>query len=350
MIKLSQIIRGQKKMQGENCYKRRMKNGAGFILSGFLFAAVLLTAGCSSEIPVVSSVTQYDVFSVGSEKCTFEEAKIILLQYQKESASLYGIDLWNQDYGAPESLEQYIKDLTASQLAEVYTLDVIASEQEVELTEDEKALTETAGQEYIGGLSEEELEYLGIDEKTAAGLFERYLLAEKLYTSLTESVSQEVSDDEARVMEMEQICVSDAETAADLLTQLESGADFDSLAESYSESDTTSLSVSRSTYDDEVTEILFAMDTGDCSDVIEMDGQYYIFYCTNYFNEELTENNKENVVSQRMEDAVISAYSSYTEQLDSVLNEDVWGEVTVDTGLELNGASFEEIYDSYFAQ
>ncbi|MCD8217578.1 MAG: peptidyl-prolyl cis-trans isomerase [Clostridiales bacterium] len=327
-----------------------MKKSAGFVTSGFLFGALLLTAGCSFDIPIVSSVTQSYVFSVGSEKCAVEEAKLILLQYQKEYASLYGIDLWNQDYGASESLEQYIKDLTASQLAEVYTLDVIASEQEVELTEDEKAQTETAAQEYIGGLSEEELEYLGIDEKTAAGLFERYLLAEKLYTSLTESVSQEVSDDEARVMEVEQICVSDAETAAELLAQIESGSDFGSLAESYSESDTTSLSVDRFTYDDEATEVLFAMDTGDCSDVIEIDDRYYIFYCTNYFNEELTEENKENVVSQRMEDAVTSAYSSYTEQLDSVLNEDVWGEVTVDTDLELNGASFEEIYESYFEQ
>ncbi len=313
-----------------------------------LTCVLFLAAGCSSNIPIVSAVTQPYVFSVGSEKCPVEEAKMILLQYQKEYASLYGIDLWDHDYGASESLETYVKDLTASQLAEVYTLDIIASEQDVELSEDEKAQTVAAAQEYMQGLSEEELEYLGIDEDQAAALYERYLLAQKLYTSLTENVSQEVSDDEARVMEMEQIVLTDSGTASDLLAQLESGSDFDSLAESYSESDTTSLTVNRSTYDDEVTEVLFAMDTGDYSDVLEIDGQYYIFYCTNYFNDELTESNKENVVSQRMEDAVTSAYNSYTEQLDSVLNEDVWDEVTVDTSLELSGASFEEIFETYF--
>ncbi|MCD8365505.1 MAG: peptidyl-prolyl cis-trans isomerase [Clostridiales bacterium] len=349
MIKSQKRKSAQRIMSHNKRGKAATGSKAGCILALPLTGVLLLTAGCSAaDIPVVSAISQSYVFSVGGEKCSVEEAKMILLQYQKEYASLYGIDLWDHDYGDSASLEQYVKDLTASRLAEVYTLDIIASEQEVELSEEEKTQAETAAQAYLEGFSEEELEFLGTDEQTAADLFERFLLAQKLYTSLTENVSQEVSDDEARVMEMKQICVSDAETAANILSQLEEGSDFNSLAESYSESDTASFSVSRTTYDDEITEILFAMDTGDYSEVMEIDGLYYIFYCANYFNEELTESNKENVVSRRMEDAVTSAYDSYTEKLDSVLNEDVWDEVTVDTSLELEGASFEEIYDSYF--
>lgn len=322
----------------------RKKLGAA-VFAGLL-AGLMFTSACS--VPLVSSVTGRYVFSVGSEKCSVEETKIILLQYQKEYSSFYGINLWEDDADGTESLEAYVKDMTVSQLAEIYTLYVIAGEREMELSEEEKTQTAGAAAEYMNSLAENELAYLGVTENEVETLFEKYLLAHKLYASLTEDVSQEVSDDEARVMELKQICVSGEETAEQLIAQLDAGADFSSLAESYNESGTTDLQVTRTTYDDEVTELLFAMDTGEYSDVIEIDGNDYVFYCTNYFNEELTEENKDNVVTRRMEDAVSDAYDSYTDSLDSSLNETVWSEVTVDPGLELDGASFGEIYDSYF--
>ncbi|MCD7922340.1 MAG: peptidyl-prolyl cis-trans isomerase [Clostridiales bacterium] len=316
------------------------------VLAGMLAAVLFFVPACS--VPVLSAFTRNYVFSVGSEKCSVEEAKVILLQYQKEYASFYGIDLWEHDSDSTESLEQYVRDMAVSQLAEIYTLYVIAGEREMELTEDEKAQTAAAAAEYMASLAEDELDYTGITESEVEALYEKYLLAHKLYASLTEDVSPEVSDDEARVMDLKQICVSEEETAKQLLEQLDGGADFSSLAESYNESGTTDLQVSRTTYSDEVTEILFSMNTGEYSDVIEIDDSYCIFYCVNYFNEELTEENKDNVVSRRMEEAVTDAYNSYVDSLDSSLNESVWSEVTVDTGLALDGSSFGEVYDSYF--
>lgn len=330
--------------------RRHPRGWASAALSVLLVGGMLFTAGCSSDdIPIVSSITHTHVFSVGGEKCTVEEAKIILLQYQKEYSSLYGIDLWEHDYGEEESLEQYVKDLTISQLAEVYTLDVIASEQGIELSDNEKEQAAAAASTYMEGLSENELNYLGIEEaESAEELFERFLLAQKLYTTITESVSQEVSDDEALVMEMEQICVSDEETAETLLEKLDAGSDFSSLAESYNESESTEIQVSRTSFSDDVIDILFALEEGTYSDIVEIDDTYCIFCCTNSFNEELTEANKENVINQRMEDAVTNTYDLYKGQLNSNFNENTWDEVSVDTGLALAGASFEEVFETYF--
>lgn len=313
------------------------------LMSGLL----LLLSACGT--PTVSSITRKYVFSVGSEKCTVEEAKIILLQYQNEYASLYGIDLWAHDYGNGDSLEEYVRDLTVSRLAEVCTLDAIAGEKELTLTDEEEDQARTAAQAYLDSLSEEELEYLDADEEDAAALFERYLLAQKLYTSLTENVSREVSDEEAQVMEMMQILVSDEDTAEQILEQLEEGADFTALAETYNESSETDVCVTRTTYDDDaVTEALFALNTGDLSGVLQIQDSYAVFYCTSYYNEDLTEKNKENVIAGRMEDAVKSAYSTYSEQLSSSLNEKVWAEVTVDASLEMSGSSFGDVYEEYF--
>ncbi len=54
------------------------------------------------------------------------------------------------------------------------------------------------------------------------------------------------------------------------------------------------------------------------------------------------------MINQRMEDAVTSTYDLYKGQLNSKFNEDTWDEVSVDTGLALEGASFEEVFETYF--
>ncbi len=322
------------------------KQLAVIFLAALLIGTAAAASGCSG--PSLPSLGGKYVFKMGSEKCPEKEAKIILMSYQKDYSSFYGIDMWSGEYEDGNSLEDYVKELAISQLAQVYTLDIIAGEQEFVLSEEETAETEAAAKEFMEGLDDAEQEYLGVSEGDVQNLYERYLLAEKLYTSLTESVSSEVSDDEARVMDMKQICVSDEDTADEIVSRLASGADFSAMAEDYNESSVTDLHVTRTTYDTEVSDQLFALGTGDFSNVISMDGSYYIFYCVNTFNETLTQENKESVLTRRMEDAVNSVYTSYTNQLDSELNEKVWGDVRVDTSLPLEGSSFLEIYNEYF--
>lgn len=326
-------------------YKRIVASAA---VAGVLASMSILLGGC--HVPGISTLTgggSY-VFKVGSEKCSEKDAKIILLNFQKEYSSLYGIDMWSHDYSEEGSLEDYVKDLTVSQLAEVYTLDVIADEQELTLSEEEQKKAQEAAQEYYSGLSSDEKDYLGAGESDVQSLYERYLLARKLYSELTGNVAQEVSDDEARVMEMQQICVSDESVADNIVMQLSSGAEFSALAASYNEAEMLNLHVTRTTFSSDVTKTLFALNNGEYSGVTEINGAYYIFYCVNSFNPDLTEQNKASVLEQRMEDAVNSTYASYAEELESSLNEKEWNKVQIDTSLELSGASFLDVYDSYF--
>ncbi len=316
-------------------------------LPAILLALSLLFSGCFGKS--LSLRSDY-VFKVGSEKCSVEEAKIILLQYQKEYASVYGIDLWSSSGEAREDLEAYVKNLTVSQLAEVYTLTVIAGEQEVELTDEEKEETRAAAEEFYASLSAAELEYLEVSVSDIDALYQRFLLADKLYAALTANVVTEVSDSEAQVMEVKQIVLSDADSAQKMYEKLESGTEFSALAASYSESETIDLQVSRTTYSTAVTQELFSLDEGEYTGVIQIGDLYYLFYCSNYFNEELTQENKANVIAQRMEDAVNNTYTAYVDKLDSVLNDKIWDEVEVDTSLSLSGATFGEIYEAYFGE
>ena len=73
-----------------------------------------------------------------------------------------------------------------------------------------------------------------------------------------------------------------------------------------------------------------------------------IFYCSSAFDAELTEAHKMDVLEKRMSDAVTDTYADYMSQLSSKENQDVWSEVTVDTSLKLESASFMEVYQQYF--
>ena len=315
---------------------RNMRKKAGAL--AVVLACSAMLGACEN---LMEAVVAKPVFKVGSESCSKDDAKVILMNYQKEYSNLYGIDMWEHDYGQEQSLEDYIKDLTLAQMAQVYTLDIIASEKEV------KKVTEAA-KTYLDGLDDAEREYVGVNEKQTEKLFERYLLADKLYESLKTDVNQEVSDDEARVMRVKQIYITDQAKAQSYLTQLQGGTDFETLAQTVNEADAVDITVNRSTFSDEIIQKLFALTDGGITDIIEADNGYYIFYCSSAFDAELTDEHKKDVLEQRMSDAVTDTYADYMSQLSSKENQDVWSEVTVDTSLKLESASFMEVYAQYF--
>ena len=61
------------------------------------------------------------------------------------------------------------------------------------------------------------------------------------------------------------------------MAQLQAGADFESLAQTANEADTVDINVNRTTFSDDVSQQLFALTDGGVSNIIEIDGGYYIF-------------------------------------------------------------------------
>ena len=70
-------------------------------------------------------------------------------------------------------------------------------------------------------------------------------MAEKLYQTLTQGVEEEVSDDEARVIRVQQIYVSDVQTAKKVQKLLNDGDDFASIAGTYNEKGKVETTVAR---------------------------------------------------------------------------------------------------------
>lgn len=310
----------------------------------------LLFGGCrigNREIVVSGTLTDKQVFKINKTACGLKEARVYLTNYQNIYGTAYGIDLWKHDFGE-NSLEKYVKDITLEKLAYVVTMDLLAESQGVALTEEEMAQVGEAAKEYYASLSQEEIGYLGVTESDILEYYSHYALARKLYQSLTSSVNEEVSDDEARVIEMMQIFVRDGTKASEVAAKLENGDDFASVANNYNQLSAIQVTVSRDELPEEVEQVAFQLDDGETSGKIETDGGYYFVKCLNKYNEELTEANKSNIVEKREKEAFDDVYSTYVTGLSSDLNQELWENLELDTSGTISTDSFFEVFEKYF--
>lgn len=312
-------------------------------------ALSMALTGCqigNKDIVVSGTLSSRQVFTLDKSACSLKEAKVYLANYQNIYGTAYTIDLWQHDFG-DASLLDYVKDITLEELTRVYTMDLLAQSQEVTLSEDETAKVAEAAKEYYASLSEDETAYMDVAEADIAEYYTHYALAQKLYHSLTNGVNEEVSDDEARVMEIMQIYVTDEDRAHEVEQKLAQGDDFASVANNYNELSAIQVTVSRDDLPDEVEEVAFQLDDNAVSGMIAAGNGYYFIKCLNKYNEELTEANKSNIMEKREKEAFDDVYNEFVASLSSRLNTDLWDgiELTTDGSIQTN--SFFAVFEKY---
>lgn len=324
-----------------------MKNIKRNILLFSLFC-MLLQSGCSiggHSILFMDGMGSQDVFRIGDTVCKLTEAKVYLANYQNIYGKSYGMDLWEQGFQT-EKLKRYVKDTTLSQMARIICMDFLAKEQAISLTEEEyKSIKEAAG-EYYQSLNEAELLYKGASESDIASMYEDYALANKVYQSLTKDVDEEVSDDEARIMEAMQIYVKSREEAELVAEKLAANDDFAAVASNYNQKPVVEITFGRGELPQEVETAAFELDDGEVSPCIETEEGFYFMKCTNKFNEELTDANKSNIVEARENAAFDDVYNAFIKDLDSKLNQKVWEELALVTDGSIVTDSFFETIES----
>ena len=315
--------------------------------------AVALTAlflsGCkigNTDVAVNGGVGGRQVFQINDSSCGVKEARVYLINYQNIYGTAYTIDLWEHDFG-DHSLEEYVKAVTLEELVRVYCMDLLAQSREMELTDEERAKIALAAEEYYASLTEEEIDCLDVSEADISEYYTRYAMAQKLYHSLTNEVNGEVSDDEARVMEIMQIFVSDGAKAAEVEAKLGDGDDFATVAGNYNELSAIQVTVSRDDLPDEVEEIAFAMDDNQVSAMIPVENGYYFIKCINKYDRDLTEENKATIVEKREKEAFDDVYNAFVSSLETNLHEEVWSELAPQTGEGIVTDSFFAVFEKY---
>ncbi len=303
------------------------------------------TVGDTEFVMSTGILNGRSVCTVDNLDVSLEEAKLYLCNYKNLYGSVYGVDLWDYDFGE-RSLQDYVKAVTISELGRIVCMDLLAEEQGITLSEDEKKQVKKAAKKYHNSLTDAEQDYLRISVKQLEEYYTHYALADKLYNTLTSSVEEEISDDEARVMRVQQIYTSSMSKADEVAAKLAAGAGFEETAQAYNEAAEYETTVARGSCDETVEDVVFSLSDGDVSNRIDTSEGTFFYRCVSKFDQELTEENKQLILSKKEREQFDSLYADYVKRASTHFNETLWNETTIDPAKEITTNSFFEVYDS----
>lgn len=289
-----------------------------------------------------------NVFRIGDLRCPLKEAKVYLANYKNLYGTVGSVSLWDDDFDTV-SMESSIKDSVISHLSNVYSFDLYARDQKISLTKKEEAAIEDAAKEYYASLSKEEVKYLRVSESDIQQMYKNYALAEKVYFTLMDTVDDEVSEDEARVMDAYVLFVTDKQLAQSIANKIAAGNEFETLVNTYSEKDKTVVSFGRHTYSTEIESVVFQLNNGDISSMLSDEDGFYFFQCVNKYNEQLSEENKSNVIAERKEELVHQIIASQNETYYSHLNQKLWDKTSMNLDESITTDSFFEVLNSHIS-
>lgn len=315
----------------------------------WIFAASLLTGCKNTRIVLTTGLASNELFRIGDVSCRLSEALIYLMNQKNQYETIYGIEMWEHAFG-DTTMEEYLKSQVLAELAQVKSMVLLANEQEIVLSEEEKQRASEAAKEYFGSLSEAEVDVLKVGQEEIQKMYEDYCLAYKAYEQITSDVSVEISLDEARIIQLQQIFVQEESLAREIRGKLEAGEDFANLAANYSKASQTTVEVARGEKESAYEEVAFELDNEEVSDVFAADDGYYILKCLNTCMEEESEVNKVQVAQRQKKERFQGIYSELMNDTLSEFQEKVWEKVKFGDYEEVKTQDFFEVYTKYFEE
>lgn len=347
--------------------KFRFMNKKAVILCLAAILSMGTLTGCQKDTKLVftTGLSGNQIFKIGSTVCTMPEAMVYLTTFYNQYADIYGSEMWNYDFGGVY-LEEHVKDVVLSKLAQIKVITLMAEERDIELTDEEKQNVKMAAESYFAKLESDLIEAESITEDVVEKVYREYAIANKVYATITESADMEISDDEARAVTVQTIyfqnwkmknnektSLSESETlnvlkrAKEALKKINADEDFETVAVQYSEDKQLVKSYARGTVEPHFEELLFSMDEGDISNIIETKDGYYIVKCISTMDYEATQENKLVLAEKRKKEAFLKAYTEIEENTHSQFKDKRWNAITLNEEIHSTDANFFNIYDEF---
>lgn len=350
-----------------------MRNRNRRMAAALLIVLLLLLSGCmdslkGSKVVLTTGFEKNEVFRIEDMSCTLPEAMVYLINTKNRYESVYGREIWNVSLDGV-TLEENIKETVLAQLAQQKTMNLLARQNGVALSEEEEARVMQAAETYFQSLSEEEKSALQITVKDVEELYREYALARKVYQYIIKDINPEISDDEARTITVQYIyfrtCILDGtgkkieyseEEKQEILRKAEEvrfqlkneEADFEELILKYSDSEEGTCSFGKGEKDQAFEDAAFNLETDEISDIVETPDGYYLIKCISTFNRTETDANKVKIVEKRREEVFGQEYEDFVAALTRNLNEDLWQSVSLAGTENITTSDFFDVFNKYF--
>ena len=334
-----------------------------------------VSAGCgapvdnNTKVVLTTGFAKDEIFRIEGISCRLPEIMVYLTNSQNQYESVYGPEIWKAN-AEGVTLEQNIKDTALARIAQIKTMNLLAKEHGVELSDQETEMAKEAAKAYFSSLNDTEKGQMGVTEEVIAGLYAEYALANKVYQFIIRDINPEISDDEARTITVQHILLRTStvdgagnrvdyseerrqeayRSAAEIRRQaVQEEQDFVDLATRYSEDDVISCSFGKGEMDAAFEEAAFALETGEVSQVVETEDGYEIIKCLSTFDREQTDISKQEIVEERRREVFGQEYDEFVDTLVRNLNTRLWEEITLIHDPEVTTTGFFEIYAEYFS-
>lgn len=316
--------------------KKRM---AGML--ALLSAVAITVTGCS-----VGNTPDYskEAINVAGVSVPLKEVNFLLRYQQTQMQSFYGMfygeDYLNQDLmgtGAPYG--NTMRDGVVEMLGDYYVVEAHAEELGISLSEEEKTKASEAAKAFLAANNSKTLNAMSADETTVTHVLELMALQAKVYDDRAATIDTEVNQEEAAQKRIsyvinstsgelneagEEVPLSEEEIANKrsemdaLLQEAKAGQGLAAAAEAkglscneavnYGKDDTSLLTEIKNAAD--------ALQDGEYSEVIETTDGYGIVYMESTFDEAATQNEIQDILSQRESEA----YTAWLDPLKEAAN------------------------------
>jgi foldase protein PrsA len=330
------------------------------IVVAMVLCLAVFLGGCGKKEKKLSSesLKEGELFRLNGTVCTKPEALVFVLSQKNRYEAGCGAGIWDVKVGE-RTFEEYMKENLQDFLVKMKCMALMAEQYEVEISDEDDKRISQAASVYLEGLPDQVKKDTGIDKKTTESVFREYYTASLLMEKLTADVSMEISEDEARVITVQQIYVNTAgmDEAAKgqkraelegLLARVQAGDDFAVLAKDKNESDVFERELARGDAEQAFEAAAFALSMNEVSPVVETSDGLYLIRCVNNYDEAKTAQNKENLGKKHKADRFNEYYSAFVEQVTAVNNEGAWESLDYKGSYGLQETDFYLIYNQYF--
>lgn len=347
MMHRMRACRKDKKMSVADIYRNK--------IALFICAAVIISslAGCSDEKKTdVNSENQTMVMQYGDNIVTVGEVYIYIRTVQERYELQYGEDVWQLTLDASGtdavSMVSLTKQAVVEEIVKVKTLVVHAQDYGIAFTDEELSEIDAKAKEFYDGLTDEDISSMELTlDKVYQVLYENEL-AGRVEEKILETDPVEISDETARMttfFDMYFQCYSIDENgtvteytdeekneqyenalqacstlATATIDENKDAENIEKLAEYYKLTQAGEQTLSPEdileTYGDTVYELLYSMENGDYSTVVETEYGYHVFQMIALTDQRATQARKETLTREAVRNKLSDVLTEWQREID----------------------------------
>lgn len=304
-----------------------------------------LLSGCNQGIPSISDAKENKMYSM-------PEIMLVVANERNRYEKIYTEQIWDvaiDEQGT--TFKRHLLDEIKRFLEELRTINLLAEEKEITLSEQEKETLRQLARDYYGKLTEKDRAYILAEEEDVYNMYQEYHLANKVVEELTKDINLEISDSEAKVITIMEIRTSDAAAAQEAFGKIqEEGSDFASIARTYSEGDEITMQIGRGEHDSSYDQAAFALAADEVSQIVRSGSDYYIFKCVSDYDEEKTQERKQRLSQQRRSQAFRQIYDQFAGEHQVTFDDNLLSGLVFSPDDQTTATNFFKMYQDYMTK